>query len=78
MKLEDARYQFILLPDSRIGVEDLLTGKQSEVGVYSLPADILHISLRSDYSLSSMPSMSAEIMTKLIGKKIVAVYLELP
>jgi len=78
MKLEDARFQFILMPDSRIGIEDLLSGDQSEIGSYYLPADILHIALRSNHTLPSMPRMSAESMSRLLNKKIVAIYLELP
>jgi len=80
MKLEDARYQYILLPDEKLGIQDVLTGSVTEVAYYSLPSDILHISIFQSFSvqqLFSMPTITAKKMSELFKKQIIAIYLEI-
>lgn len=81
MKLEDYRFQFVVLQDHKIGIEDIVRGETTELAAYSLPSDILHISLLGEYrngGFASIPRISADRMSKLFGKQIIAVYLELP
>jgi hypothetical protein len=79
MKLEDARYQYVIMSDTKIGVEDITTGAIMEMAEYYLPSDILHISLSNDYrgaGLASLPALSAARMSALFRRKITAIYME--
>lgn len=80
MKLEDARYQYIILPDEKLGIQDALTDAITEVAHYSLPSDILHVSILDSYWATgpgNIPLLSAKKMSALFKKRIIAVYLEI-
>lgn len=80
MKLDDIRYQYVLLPGNKIGVEDILTGSISELAEYTLPSDILHMNLIDTYGevgLPSLPPISAARMSALFKQNIVAIYMEI-
>jgi len=80
MKLEDARYQYVIISDTKIGVEDITTGAIIEIAEYYLPSDILHISLSNDYrgaGLAGLPALSAARMSALFKKTIIAIYMEI-
>lgn len=79
MKLEDARYQYVIMSDTKIGVEDIVSGTTTEIAEYYLPSDILHISLSTNYcgaGLASLPALSAARMSALFQRKITAIYME--
>lgn len=80
MKLEDARYQYVIMSDTKIGVEDITTGVIIEIGEYYLPSDILHLGLSNGYrgaGLGSLPSLSVARMSALFKKSITAIYMEI-
>lgn len=80
MKLEDIRYQYVILPDNKLGLEDILSGSVIELAEYSLPSDILHLNLIGTYrsqGLLRLPPISAARMSALFQQTVVAIYMEI-
>ena len=80
MKLDSARLQYIIISENLLGIEDILTGDVKVMAEYSIPSDIMHIAMLGDYrelGSEEIPPLSAERMSKLFGREIVAIYLEL-
>ena len=80
MKLEEALYQYVVLSDNKIGIEDIANGIVAEMSDYYLPSDILHISLSGQYrstGIASLPAISAARMSALFQRTITAIYMEI-
>ena len=80
MKLEEARYQYVIISDTKIGVEDIAAGTVIQIGEYCLPSDILHLSLSAQYrstGLINLPTLSAARMSALFKRTVIAIYMEI-
>jgi len=80
MKLEEARYQYVIMSNNKMGIEDIAVGTITEIADYYLPSDILHISLSGQYrsvGLASLPAISAARMSALFQRTITAIYMEI-
>jgi hypothetical protein len=80
MKLDDIRFQYVIISDSLLGVEDVTSGDVKVMAEYSIPSDIMHMTMLGDFreiGREQIPPLSAERMSRLFGVEIVAIYLEL-
>lgn len=80
MKLDEIRFQYVLISDSLIGIEDLLSGSVRVMAEYSIPSDIMHMTMIGEFrelGKEEIPPLSAERMSRLFNREIVAIYLEL-
>jgi len=80
VKLNDVRFQYVVISDSLLGVEDVMSGDVKVMAEYSIPSDIMHMTMLGDFrelGREEIPPLSAERMSRLFDREIVAIYLEI-
>lgn len=80
MKLGAVRFQYVIISDCLLGIEDILSGSVKVMAEYSIPSDIMHLTMLGEFcelGREEIPPISAARMSRLFNRDIIAIYMEL-